>query len=92
MHIDTRDVLQGCLVFPRLSMTGSWLLLPGDQTLGRRLPDTFRQLAVQGCVMSDDNSCIGDESRERIAVDFMAGRHFVGNAVKLDVLGTLPPG
>jgi hypothetical protein len=34
--------------------------------------------------MGDDNSRIGHESGDGIAIDFMAGCHFVGNAVKLD--------
>jgi hypothetical protein len=34
--------------------------------------------------MGDDDRCIGNERGDGIAIDFMAGCDFVGNAVKLD--------
>jgi len=33
--------------------------------------------------MSDDDRGIGSEGANSLAIDFMAGRHFVGDAVKL---------
>src|SRR4029079_6333379 len=49
-------------------------------------PIPFGKFAVEGCIMGDDNCCIGSKSRYGIAINFMAGGHFVGNAVELDRL------
>jgi hypothetical protein len=52
--------------------------------LGRKnRPIPFGKFAVEGCVVGDNNRGVGSKRGDCIDIDFVAGGHFVGDAVEL---------
>jgi hypothetical protein len=47
-------------------------------------PISFGKFAVKGRVVGDNDRGVGSKSGDGIAIDFVAGGHFVGDAVQLD--------
>ena len=52
--------------------------------VGKYGPIPFGKFAVKGSIMGNDDCGIRDKRADGIAIDFMAGGHFVGDAVQLD--------